>query len=189
MKNLQSEEAASDSFKYEGGSDDEGKMEQSMPNFSSGMNGTKTMNTFEVFNFQEMTKKESENELPPINTKPIAKFESEMSELIYDPHTAAPMKNSQSQNSVSSEKENQEENEDDYSVYEVKSDGKDEKDGVADNIGLMESEARSGENMKTVLIFLILFGVLIFSAAICIHIAFNLPSSVAGWCIILLIIV
>jgi hypothetical protein len=141
-------------------------MEQSMPNFSSGMNGTKSMNTFEVFNFQEIAKKEKECEFPPINTNPVRQFESEMSDLIYDPLTAAPTKKSLKENSTSSQKEDQEENEDDYSVYEVKSDDKNEKDEVSENIGLIESEAKNGGNLKTILIFLSLFGILIFSAAI-----------------------
>lgn len=47
----------------------------------------------------------------------------------------------------------EEQNDDDYSVYEVKSDDNNIESDATENIGLMESEARSSENIKMILIF------------------------------------
>lgn len=71
-------------------------------------------------------------------------------------------------------------NDNDLSVYEVHSDDK-SKDGAQENVGLMESEARSNENLKIMVVFILLFSILTFSAAINLHIAFSLSSTIAGW--------
>lgn len=126
--------------------------------------------------------------LPPLNMNTNKAFNPEIADNIYQPSAESvlkvPAKNKRlvtDNDSISEEPKDE-----DCSVYEIKSD---ENDAVEDNIGLMESESRSGENMKTIAVFIIIFAILIFSAGICCNIAFNLSSSVAGWCILLLLIV
>jgi hypothetical protein len=107
-------------------------------------------------------------ELPPIKMEEIKRFDPELTDNIFN--------SLQSQRNISDRPLNSargsardsavnNENDDDLSVYEVQSD--DQENTMASvNTGLMESESRSNGNLKMMIIFGILFGILIFSAAI-----------------------
>lgn len=68
--------------------------------------------------------------------------------------------------SVSEDLKSGSNNDEELSVYEVESDDEANEQRKV-NLGLMESESRSTENFKTIFIFIILFSILAFSAAIC----------------------
>ena len=166
VKILPSEPERSESFKYEGGE--------------------------ETKNYDDSKDVTSKHVLPPINFNSGKAFNGDLEENIYNLNSAVTSQTRgllRKEEPPKKESISEKDNEDDYSVYEVQSDGKDSNDGLKENIGLMESEARSGENVKTMLIFIILFAVLIFSAGICCVLAFNFSSANAGWCILILIIV
>ena len=78
--------------------------------------------------------------------------------------------------------------EEDCSVYEVKSDDN-EANQNEEIFGLVENESKNSENIKTIAIFIILFSILIFTAAIWCLLVFNLSSTIAAYCIILLAVI
>jgi hypothetical protein len=103
-------------------------------------------------------------DLPPLQMEEIKRFDAELTDNIFS--------SLQSQRNISDRPLNSDrvsdvnnDNDDDLSVYEVQSD--DEENTMAsENIGLIESESRSNGNLKLMIIFGILLGILIFSAAI-----------------------
>jgi hypothetical protein len=103
-------------------------------------------------------------DLPPIKMEEIKHFDGELTDNIFSSLQSQRNISDRPLNSARDSAVNND-NDDDLSVYEVQSD--DEENTMASvNIGLIESESRSNGNLKLMIIFGILLGILIFSAAI-----------------------
>jgi hypothetical protein len=103
-------------------------------------------------------------DLPPIKMEEIKRFDPEITDNIFNSLQSQRNISDRPLNSARDSAVNNE-NDDDLSVYEVQSDDQ-ETTKASVNTGLIESESRSNGNLKLMIIFLILLGVLIFSAAI-----------------------
>ena len=144
--------------------------------------------------YLEEEKEYSHEPLPPISMSGARMFTVDLSNNQVDKEKSASSSKSDvcidnKSESINRSLNKKVDDDEDCSVYEIKSDEDDEEIKNKEIFGLVESESKNGENIKTIAIFIIVFAILIFTAGICCLLVFNLSSTVAAYCIVLLAII